>query len=148
MSAVFQRADGEARQAEVEFVAMENSGGKESTSWENVENTWNVSIPHSKGRRHRRFWKMRSGKGKKEYKVSSKRNLPSERFWSKSEEMRMWDVAPKSCGKAFFRNEGQEFKEGCKEKRIHQNGPSRKYVKLVRKWRERKLDVWVLCRKS
>ena len=50
MSAVFQRADGEARQAKVEFVAMENSGGKESTSWENVENTWNVSIPHSKGR--------------------------------------------------------------------------------------------------
>ena len=30
--------------------------------------------------------------------------------------MRIWDVAPKSCGKAFFRNEGQEFKEGCKEK--------------------------------
>ena len=40
MSAV-QRADGAARQAEVEFVAMESSRGKESTSWENVEHFGN-----------------------------------------------------------------------------------------------------------
>ena len=38
MSAVPQRADGAARRAEVEFVAMESSRGKEGTSWESVEN--------------------------------------------------------------------------------------------------------------
>ena len=38
VSAVLQRADGAARQAEVEFVAMGSSRGKEDTSWENVEN--------------------------------------------------------------------------------------------------------------
>ena len=33
-----------------------------------------------------------SGKGKKEYKVSGNRNLPSERFWSKSKKCgyRLW----------------------------------------------------------
>ena len=30
----------QARQAEVEFVAMESSRGKEGTSWENEENYW------------------------------------------------------------------------------------------------------------
>ena len=28
-------------------------------------------------------------------RVSGNRNFPSERFWSKSEEMWIWDVAPK-----------------------------------------------------
>ena len=35
-----ERTVGTARQAEVEFVAIESSRGKESTSWENVENCW------------------------------------------------------------------------------------------------------------
>ena len=48
----------------------------------------------------RRSWKVRRGRGKKEYKVSGSRNPPSERFWSKSEEVWIWDVAPKSYGKA------------------------------------------------
>ena len=37
VSAMLQRADGAARQAEVESVAMESSFGTESTSWENVQ---------------------------------------------------------------------------------------------------------------
>ena len=53
------------------------------------------SLSLSKGQRQRRFWEMRCGKGKKEYKVSGNRNLPPERFWSKSEDMWMWNVAPK-----------------------------------------------------
>ena len=43
----------------------------------------------------KRFLRMLRGKGKKGYKVCGNRNLPSERFWSKSEVLRMWDVAPK-----------------------------------------------------
>ena len=43
---------------------------------------------------------------------------------------------------------GREQKRTAEKKRIHQNGPSRKYAKLTRKWREMKLDVWVLCSKS
>ena len=41
MTAVLQRTDGAARQAEVEFMAIERSRGKEGTSWENVENMGN-----------------------------------------------------------------------------------------------------------
>ena len=71
VSAVLQRADGAARQAEVEFLAMESSLGKESTSWEGVENygectfyKWIVRFLLSKGQRQRRFWKMRRGKAR------------------------------------------------------------------------------------
>ena len=44
---------------------------------------------------------MHRVKGKKGYKVSGNRNLPSERFWSKSVEMRIWDVVhPNDAAKA------------------------------------------------
>ena len=36
-----------------------------------------------------------AGKIKKGYKVSGNRNLSSERFWSKSKEMRLWTVVSK-----------------------------------------------------
>ena len=71
------------------------------------------------------------------------RHLPSERFWSKPEEM---DAAPKSCGEASSQQgmtAGKSSEKGCREReRNHQNGLSRRYAKLVIKWRERILDVW------
>ena len=43
---------------------------------------------------------MPRGRNKKEYKVSGSRNLHSGKSWNKPEEMKIWDVAQKSCGKA------------------------------------------------
>ena len=43
---------------------------------------------------------MPRGRSKKEYKVSGSRNLHSGRSWSRPEEMKIWDAAQKSCGKA------------------------------------------------
>ena len=54
----------------------------------------------SKGQRRRGFGKMPRGRSKKESKVSGSRNLHSGRSWSGSEEMKTWDAAQKSCGKA------------------------------------------------
>ena len=39
-------------------------------------------------------------RNKKEYKVSDSRNLHSGKSWNMPEEMKIWDVARKSCGKA------------------------------------------------
>ena len=50
-----------------------------------------------------------------------------------------------------YRNEGWQlgkFQRRMQKKRNRQNGPSGEHAKLTRKWREMKLDVWVLCRKS
>ena len=67
------------------------------------------------------------------------RNVPSERFWSRPEE-----IAEMGCGMAAWKSS----KKDAEKKRSPQNGFSGKYSKIMRKWRERKLDVWVLCRKS
>ena len=94
--------------------------------------------------------RMLRGKGKKGYKVSGNRNLPLQRFWSKSEEMWIWDVAPKSRGRVISQQgmtAGKSSKKDTGKKKSHQNGLSRKYVKLVRKRRKTKLDAWASCRK-
>ena len=59
------------------------------------------SILKTKGQRRRGFGMMPHGRSKKEYKVSGSRNLLSVRSWSKPEEMKIWDAAQESCGKAF-----------------------------------------------
>ena len=46
------------------------------------------------------FGMMPRGRSKKEYWVSGS-NLLSRRSWSRLEEMKIWDAAQKSCGKAF-----------------------------------------------
>ena len=54
--------------------------------------------------------------------------------------------------KGFFANKGWQLervqRRMQRKKGSHQNGPSREYAMLTRKWREMKLDVWVWCRKS
>ena len=86
---------------------MASSCGEDGTSWKTVEGhgkraiyTWNEGVFHSqKSQRQRRFGKMPRGRGKKEHNVSGSRSLLSGRFWSRSEQMKKWDVVLKSCGK-------------------------------------------------
>ena len=58
------------------------------------------SILLSKEQRQIGYGMMPRGRSKKEYKVSGSRNLHSRRSWSRVEEMKIWDAAQKSCGKA------------------------------------------------
>ena len=71
-----------------------------------------------KGQKENRFWKMRRGRGKKEYKVSGNRNPLSERFWSKSEEVWMWDVVHQMMRKGYLAvrdGRWEELKERYRE---------------------------------
>ena len=45
---------------------------------------------------------MLRGKSKKGYKISGNRNLFSVRYWSKSEDMRMWDVARSDAARSYL----------------------------------------------
>ena len=78
------------------------SCGKEGSSWhmEDLRNRTisarNVGVFHSqKGRGKQDTGGCRSGKNKKEYRVSGNKNLPSKKFWSKSKEMRIQIAMPK-----------------------------------------------------
>ena len=53
----------------------------------------NVGVFHSQMGRNTKFWMTLRVKGKKGYKVSGNRNLPLERFWSKSRVMRVQTAA-------------------------------------------------------
>ena len=55
------------------------------------------SLKRAEAKRIRKWPRERS---KKEYKVSGSRNLHTGRSWSRPEEMKIWDAAKKSCGKA------------------------------------------------
>ena len=72
----------------------------------------------SNGQRQRRFQRTFLGKCEKGYKVSGNRNPPSERFWSKSEEMWMGCGSPNDAEK-LHRNKGWQLgrvRKGCREK--------------------------------
>ena len=100
------------------------------------------SILLFEGQRQRRFWKMRRGKGKKECKVSGNRHRFSERSWSKPEEMWIWDVAPKSCGKAVSQQGDDscgEFRKGCREKEKSSEWTLEKIREACEKLRQKKI---------
>ena len=59
-------------------------------------------------------------RSKKEHEVNGSRNLHSRRSWSRAEEMKIWDAAQNSCGKAFITirdSRWEKFKEECRVKR-------------------------------
>ena len=128
VSVVLQRTVCTARQTEVEFVAMESS--RENTGNEQfVHEMWEFHSQKDRGKR--RFWKMRRGNGKKEYKVSDNKNPHTDRFWSKSEER--YEMLRPNHTEKLHRNKARQ--------RIRENitMDSRKYAKCVRKWRKKKL---------
>ena len=78
-----------------------------------------------------------AARSKKDYKVSGSRNIHSGKSWSRLEEMKMWDAAQKSCGKAISQQgtaDGKMSKKNAGYKGSHRNGPWELYVKLTRKW--------------
>ena len=60
-----------------------------------------------------------SRKSKKGYKISGNRNLFSVRYWSKSEDMRMWDVARSDAARLPCNEERQL---GGIERKIQERG--------------------------
>ena len=59
-----------------------------------IQGMWEVFYSQ-RCRSKKRFSKMLRGNSKMGYKVSGNSSPPSERFWNKSEDTPMWDVAPK-----------------------------------------------------
>ena len=92
-----------ARQAEVEFVAMEGSRGKESTSRRMSKGVGNGQCKNGMWE----YFTLKRAETKKILEDAARERQegiqgqrqqeppPSETFWSKSEEIWMWHVAPK-----------------------------------------------------